>query len=253
MSHIYASVPSSGPMRPASATTGLAPPTVQSATLPRPQRGTRLRAGAAPRERGGKTRIAFGASRNPQPGRPQSGSSSSGAGSAPFLPFLQTLPSFAQILNLLGETGFGDGRADGPRSPLGSFYRWLLRLGSKVAQPRGAASSSGSDLELAALSAQQRERIADLCAVLACSQGAALRLAAKHPQALDLPSADIVARVLGLKRLLPGCDIVFLISNQPALYFQVRHDPVARASCLAFALHWLGTLAALQAWIQAWY
>ena len=62
------------------------------------------------------------------------------------------------------------------------------------------------------------------------------RMAYKHQPCLSMPSSELAARLLGLKALLPGCDVCFLAEDQPAAFLGVSQSEVEEQVAGSLAL-----------------
>ncbi|KAL4427323.1 hypothetical protein ABPG77_003232 [Micractinium sp. CCAP 211/92] len=113
----------------------------------------------------------------------------------------------AGVVNWLGDAATSARAA----SPLKAAYQWLLRS-SPVKQPESSSSldTDASDLDPAAVERLQ--------ALLLGSRVSTVRLIRKCPRILEMEWGDLMARLVGMKELFPGCDVARMVELAPAAF-----------------------------------
>jgi hypothetical protein len=98
----------------------------------------------------------------------------------------------------------------------GSWYQRLLRWSMDQA-PEVWRRERAPAPDLQQLTAGQQAHVQELAQLLLCKPGDVCRIVQRYPQLLEVEAAELVLRLLGLKQVLPGCDVARLVELQPRL------------------------------------
>eukprot|EP00798_Chlamydomonas_sp_ICE-L_P005375 gene5375-5595_t len=61
-------------------------------------------------------------------------------------------------------------------------------------------------------------------------------MAYRYPPFLTMSPSDFTARLLGLKELLPGCDVCFLVEDQPVIFLGKPKEVIEEKICSSLLL-----------------
>ncbi|KAG2492446.1 hypothetical protein HYH03_009388 [Edaphochlamys debaryana] len=110
------------------------------------------------------------------------------------------------VLNFISQNSFGE-----TSKGWGAVYRWFLNLVPTPRPRQGAAPDVTPELLQAA-------RRSPLPKILLVSNHELAKMAAKFPEVLAMGVDEAALRLLGLKTVLPACDVSDLIIHEPRLY-----------------------------------
>lgn len=164
------------------------------------------------------------------------------------------------FLNWVSQEAFGAGRAQGHTgeglraqdiASLPELYRRLLEMPWAQALDSGLSRRPGyvpAPAERWGSRRRHKDTLADikltdvekgqlrlLQTVLICSEASVVRMARRFPAVLCMDPADILQRLLLLKGILPGCDVLLMVETAPQLL--LSGEPAAITQQVGAAAH----------------
>lgn len=118
------------------------------------------------------------------------------------------------LLNTLSATSFGREASQAGWS-IGKVYRTFLALGTRPREQQLSAPTYTPRL-----GTLDQVLVTRLTCTLSCQPQSLETLLQKYPEAAQLPAAELAARLLGLKSVLPGADVAGLVMDAPRLFLE---------------------------------
>ncbi|GMH45187.1 hypothetical protein BSKO_13144 [Bryopsis sp. KO-2023] len=147
---------------------------------------------------------------------------------------------FSGFLNWLSAEGFGGQTNKDPLAQLyGSIMNSpLLKSLDKSHLSSGALEFDGPQekSDLIESDIENSPKAEELAMLLVCSKGAISRMVMGYPEMLEMPSSEILQRLIRLRELLPGCDVPRMVELAPKLFLDADQEGVEASVANNFSL-----------------